>query len=74
MSRVSQELLEIAQRIAGAENRVSTLAARIERLREEGSDVTQAQDLLDAARQELNQLYVSQVSMRRQSWLYKSAA
>ena len=68
MSQFSPQLLDIAARIASAENRVSGLAARIERLKEEGSDAAQALELLHAMRHELHQLYSSQMSMRRQSW------
>ena len=73
MSGIAPTLLEIAKRIASAENRTTTLAARIERLKEEGSEVTQALELLQAARHELNQLYSLQVSLRRQRWVSKSA-
>jgi hypothetical protein len=74
LSRVAPELLEIAKRIASAEHRVSTLAARIERLKQGGSDATQALELLRATRHELNRLYGAQVSMRRQGWISKSVA
>jgi hypothetical protein len=72
MSGVSPELLEIAERIATTENRHNILVGRIERLKEEGSDPTQAMELLSTTRNSLNQLYGWQASMRRQKWLSKA--
>jgi len=66
-------LLAIAERIAEAENRVGQLRARIERLRTEGSDASQAQETLQAVSHNLANLYVRQSAMRRGVWPWPSA-
>jgi hypothetical protein len=65
MWRVPSDLLPIAQRIADAENRLEKLATRIERLKEEGSDATDAEETLTSIRATLHQLYVRQSGLRQ---------
>ena len=65
MWRVPSDLLPIAQRIAAAENRLEKLATRIERLKEEGSDATDAEETLTSIRATLHQLYVRQSGLRQ---------
>jgi hypothetical protein len=66
-------LVAIAQRIAEAENRVSQLRRRVERLKIEGSDASQAQDTLQVISRNLANLYVQQSAMRRTVWAWHSA-
>jgi hypothetical protein len=66
-------LVAIAQRIAEAENRVSQLRGRVERLKIEGSDASQAQDTLQVISRNLANLYVQQSAMRRTVWAWHSA-
>ena len=47
MWRVPSDLLQVAERIAQAENRIGKLRLRVERLKDEGSDATQAEELLN---------------------------
>ena len=66
-------LVAIAQRIAEAENRVSQLRERVERLKSEGSDFSQAQGTLQVVLRNLGNLYVQQSTMRRSVWARHSA-
>ena len=66
-------LLAIAERIAEAENRVSQLRERVERLRNEGSDSAQAQETLQVVSRNLANLYVQQAVLRRTVWAWHSA-
>ena len=66
-------LLSIAERIAEAENRVAQLRERVERLKFEGSDASQAQDTLHVVSRNLGNLYVQQSAMRRTEWAWHSA-
>ncbi len=66
-------LLAIATRIAETENRVSQLRERVERLKTEGSDASQAQDTLQVVSRNLGNLYVQQSVMRRTVWAWHSA-
>jgi hypothetical protein len=61
-------LLAIAGRIAEAENRVAQLRRHIERLRDEGSDASQATETLQIISRNLGNLYVEQSVMRRTVW------
>jgi len=63
-------LLAIAERIADAENRVSQLRVRIERLNNEGSDASQAQEMLRVLSRNLSNLYVQQSVMRKTVWAW----
>ena len=65
-------LLAIAQRIAEAENRVGQLRERVERLKIEGSDASQAQEMLQVLSRDLGNLYVRQSVMRRTVWAWHS--
>jgi hypothetical protein len=65
-------LLAIAERIAEAENRVSQLRERVERLRNEGSDAAQAQETLQVVSRNLANLYIQQAVMRRTVWAWHS--
>jgi hypothetical protein len=65
-------LLAIAQRIADAENRITQLRTRIERLKNEGSDASQAQEMLQILSRNLGNLYVQQSVMRRSAWAWHS--
>jgi len=60
--------LAIAQRIAEAENRLSHLRERVERLQREGSDASQAVETLNTVSRHLGNLYVQQSVMRRSVW------
>jgi hypothetical protein len=66
-------LLAIAQRIAEAENRVGQLRERVERLKIEGSDASQAQETLQVVSRNLGNLYVQQSVMRRTAWAWHFA-
>ena len=68
MWRVPSDLLRIAERIADTENRINKLRDRADRLRAEGSDASQVDDLLDVTRGMLGQLYMHQSDMRRSAW------
>jgi hypothetical protein len=64
-------LLAIAGRIAEAENRVAQLRRHVERLRDEGSDASQANETLQVISRNLGNLYVEQSAMRRTVWAQK---
>src|SRR5436853_1018784 len=66
-------LLAIAERIADAENRITQLRTRIERLNDEGSDASQSHEMLQILSRNLGNLYVQQSVMRRTSWAYQFA-
>src|SRR5436190_21455643 len=68
MTNDRDALIAIAERIAEAENRVSQLRGRVERLKEEGSDASQAQETLQVISRNLANLYVQQSVMRRTGW------
>ena len=70
MWRIPADLEFIAERVAVAENRVSKLRNRVERLTAEGSDATQARELLEVARSLLGQLYAQQSQLRRSAWTF----
>jgi hypothetical protein len=65
MWRVPSDLLPVAERIADAENRAEKLLARVQRLKEEGSDTTDAEASLTAIRATLHQLYARQSGLRQ---------
>jgi hypothetical protein len=65
-------LLAIAEGIAEAENRASQLRERVERLRNEGSDAGQAQEMLEVVSRDLANLYVRQAVLRRTVWAWHS--
>jgi len=65
-------LLAIAERIADAENRITQLRTRIERLESEGSDAAQAREMLEVLSRNLGNLYVRQSVMRRTAWAWHS--
>ena len=73
MTNDRDALVAIAQRIAEAENRVSHLRDRVERLKSEGSDASQAQETLQVVSRNLGNLYVQQSVMRRSVWAWHSA-
>lgn len=64
-------LIAIAERIAEAENRVNQLRGRVERLKDEGSDASQAQETLQIISRNLANLYVQQSMMRRTVWAWR---
>jgi uncharacterized small protein (DUF1192 family) len=66
-------LLAIATGIAETENRVSQLRERVERLKTEGSDASQAQETLQIVSRNLANLYVQQSLLRRTVWASHSA-
>lgn len=66
-------LLAIAERIADAENRITLLRTRIERLKDEGSDASQAQEMFQVLSRNLGNLYIQQSVMRRASWAFHFA-
>jgi hypothetical protein len=63
-------LLAVAERIADAENRITQLRTRIERLRDEGSDASQAQEMFQILSRNLGNLYIQQSVMRRSAWAF----
>jgi hypothetical protein len=68
MIRDHSERLAVAERIAETENRVGQLRERVERLRSEGSDPSQALETLQVVSRSLSNLYVQQSVMRRTVW------
>ena len=56
MTKDRTALLAIAEGIAEAENRASQLRERVERLRNEGSDAAQAQEMLQVVSRNLANL------------------
>jgi hypothetical protein len=66
-------LLAIAERIADAENRITQLRTRIERLRDEGSDSSQSHEMLQVLSRNLGNLYFQQSVMRRSAWTFHFA-
>ena len=72
MWRVPSDLLQVAERIAQSENRIGKLRFRIERLKEEGSDASQAQETLQIVSRNLANLYVQQSVLRRTVWAWHS--
>jgi hypothetical protein len=69
MWRVPSDLLQVAERIAQAENRIGKLRLRVERLKEEGSDATRAEELLNNVAATLGHLYAHQSDLRRSAWV-----
>ena len=69
MWRVPPDLLQVAERIAQAENRIGKLRLRVERLKVEGSDATQAEELLNSIAATLSGLYAHQSDLRRSAWV-----
>jgi hypothetical protein len=67
-------LVDVAERIASIENRQSKLRVRIKRLKDEGSDASQEEEVLNLLAGNLAQLYRAQASMRRTSWTSGAAA
>ena len=67
-------LVEVAERIASVENRQSKLRVRIKRLKDEGSDASQEEEVLNLLARNLAQLYRAQAGMRRTSWTSGAAA
>ena len=67
-------LVDVAERIASVENRQSKLRVRIKRLKDEGSDASQEEEVLNSLGTNLAQLYRAQASMRRTSWTSGVAA
>jgi hypothetical protein len=65
-------LVVIAERIAEPENRVDQLRGRVERLKTEGSDASQAQETLQIVSRNLANLYVQQSVIRRSVWAWHS--
>lgn len=65
-------LVAVAERIADAENRVDQLRGRVERLKTQGSDASQAQETLQIVSRNLANLYVQQSVMRRTVWAWHS--
>ena len=61
-------LADVAERIASTENRQSKLRIRIKRLKDEGSDASQEEEVLGLLANNLAQLYRAQATMRRSSW------
>ena len=72
MTTDREALIAVAERIAEAENRVSQLRERVTRLRDEGSDTSQAQETLQVVARNLSNLYVRQSQMRRTVWAWQS--
>jgi hypothetical protein len=67
-------LTDVAERIASTEHRHSKLRVRIKRLKDEGSDASQEEEVLSLLSHNLAQLYVRQASLRRASWTIGTAA
>ena len=60
--------LDVAERIAATENRLGKLRDRVVRLKQEGSDARQAEEMLQLVSGNLGQLYNRQSTMRRMGW------
>ena len=58
-------LTDVAERIASTEYRHSKLRVRIKRLKDEGSDASQEEEVLGLLAADLAQLYRAQATMRR---------
>lgn len=69
MWREPFDRLGMAERIADTENRICKLRERADRLREQGGDATQTEELIDVARDILAQLHCRQSYHRRRSWM-----
>jgi hypothetical protein len=69
MGRDPAYLMDVAERIAAIENRIARLRTRVDRLKQEGSDASQAQELLELMRGNLGQLYSRQSDLRRSTWV-----
>lgn len=67
-------LADIAERIAAIENRQSKLRMRIKRLKDEGSNASQEEEVLGQLASNLSQLYRTQTTLRRTSWTVGTAA
>jgi hypothetical protein len=67
-------LADVAARIASTENRHSQLRTRIRRLKQEGSDARQEEEVLGLVATNLAQLYERQAALRRTSWTARTAA
>jgi hypothetical protein len=67
-------LADVAERIALIENRHSKLKVRIKRLKEEGSDASQEEEVFSLLAHNLAQLYQRQAVMRRSNWTSATAA
>jgi hypothetical protein len=67
-------LTDVAERIASTEHRHSKLRVRIKRLKDEGSDASQEEEVLGLLSNNLAQLYRRQASLRRTSWTIGTAA
>ena len=65
---------DVAERIAATENRQSKLRVRIERLKDEGSDASQEEEVLAVLADNLAHLYRTQASVRRTSWTFGLAS
>ena len=61
--------MQVAERIALAENRIGKLKLRVERLKHEGSDAAQAEELLYSVAATLSHLYAHQSDLRRSAWV-----
>ena len=69
MWRVPSDLINVAERIAQTEDRIGKLRLRIDRLKGEGSDPTQAEQLLQTITDSLQHLYAHQSDLRRSAWV-----
>ena len=69
MWRVPSDLLHVAERIAQAEDRIGKLRLRVDRLKGEGSDATQAEELLKTVIGSLQHLHSHQSDLRRSAWV-----
>jgi|KBSSwiStaDraftv2_1062776.scaffolds.fasta_scaffold2889195_1 hypothetical protein len=68
MWHASFDRISVAERIAETEDRVAKLRERADRLRAEGSDATQAEELLSVARTMLGYLHARQSGLRQRTW------
>jgi len=69
MWRVPSDLINVAERIAQTEDRIGKLRLRIDRLKDEGSDPTQAEQLLQTITGSLQHLNAHQSDLRRSAWV-----
>jgi hypothetical protein len=66
---VASDRVRVAERIAYTEDSIDKLRQRVTRLRAEGSDATQAEELLVVAKGALAHLHTHQSELRPRRWI-----
>jgi hypothetical protein len=65
---VASDRVRVAERIAYTENKIGKLQQRVARLKAEGSDATQAEELLIVAKGALAHLHTHQSELQPRRW------